>query len=99
MKVSGFYMANGKNSIDAKNNVEKMFTGEIAPILNVVFGENSFNVCDTIRTEEFDEKGSKAFDVHFILDIPRIDFEEDTEPFYNLEKLINTGLGIAYEEI
>mgnify|MGYP001241812153 CR=1 FL=1 len=95
MKVSGFYMSNGKNKGEARNNVENMFKEEIAPILSVVLGENYFETTDVVRTEEYDEEDSKAFDVHFILDIPRINFEEYTEPFYNLEKMVCTGLGIV----
>lgn len=95
MKVSGFYMSSGKNRGKARNNVENMFKEEIAPILSVVFGENYFEITDVVRTEEYDEEDSKAFDVHFILDIPRINFEEDTKPFYNLEKMVCTGLGVV----
>ena len=75
-----------------------MFQREITNTLNKVYGEHLFIITDVLRTEEYDEdNGLKSYDVHFTLNLPYIGFKEDTKPFYNLEKMVYTGLGEAFE--
>lgn len=98
MKVSGFYMINGADIEDVNNKAVLMFNDEIKPHLDRIYGKNTFKVDDTVKAEDFyDDETGKSYDVHFILDIPEVDFEEEAAEFGILESLMCCGLGI-YDE-
>lgn len=98
MKVSGFYLINGADIEDVNNKAVSMFNDEIKPHLDRIYGKNTFKVDDTVRAEDFyDDETGKSYDVHFILDLPEVDFKEESPEFDILERLMCCGLGI-YDE-
>jgi hypothetical protein len=101
MKYSGFYMANGVGKKGAKENTLKMFNEELEGKMKEMYGENTFEVFDIVRSPEneiYDDENGQCFDVHFFLDIPKYDFKEDSHEFYLLEMIMCTGLGTVSEE-
>lgn len=101
MKFSGFYMGVGKDKENTKDNVIRMYKDELSNTITNLYGKNSFEVTDIIRdltTEDCEDENSKCYDVHFILNLPEVDgIKEDTEPFYDMEKAMFTGLGVIEE--
>lgn len=95
MKVSGFFMCLGRSRHEVKGEVERSFIEEIIPLLIRKYKRIKFKVEEVVRTEEYDENKLKAYDVHFILEIPGLDIEEQTGEFSDLERTCCTGLNIV----
>lgn len=95
MKVSGFYKAIGNDLATVKTNIENKFNNKTSPILDKLYGENSFEVTKVVRSKEWEKEGLyKAFDVHFVLDIPTVNTTKGSELFCNLQETVLSGLDI-----
>jgi hypothetical protein len=98
MKLSGFYMAGGFNEKNAKDRVKNAFNSEIKLGLKKIYDNPKLKITDAIRTSEYDEDdGIDAYDVYFILDLPEANIEEDSDDFYELERIMFTGLAVIDE--
>ena len=95
MRVSGFYKPIGNDLATVKSNIENKFNNKTSPILDKIYGENFFQVTKIERAKEWDMKGYyKAFNVYFVLDIPKVNTIKGSELFCDLQEIVFSGLDI-----